>query len=222
MGGPDEKKNDILEVLNVKGNKGAEEAAQLALKNTSVLKRIFEGVSSSKKRVKNAAGKTLRIISESAPEKVYSKFDFFVELMGEDDTILRWIGIDIVGNIARIDSEKRIDQSVLKKLYAFLHDESMITANHSIETLGKIGRHISRYRSGITTELSKVDSVERNEECRNIHVGQTILAFSEYVDFVRDRRSMIAFAERALGSSRNATRKKAERFLARFGNPTQK
>lgn len=210
------KKRDILKELQVKGNKGAVEAAQLAVENKYVLKQIFDGVSSFDKRVKNAAGKTLQIISNTAPECLYPEFDFFIELMDGDDTILRWIGIDIVGNVSHVDSENKINKRVLKRLYTFISDESMITAGHSIDSLGKIARSKSRYRKEITTELLKVEKIQRNEECRNIHIGQTILAFREYTQFVKNKNPMEAFARRALNNSRSATRKKADKFLSEF------
>ena len=209
-------KADILKELKERGNKAADDVAQLAATNNSALKTVFEGVTSPKKRLKNAAGKTLQIMSEIAPRKLYSKFHFILDLMDGQDTILKWIGIDIVGNMASIDRENRIDKKVLEKLYGYLYDESMITASHSIDSLGKIARHKARYRKEITAELLKVEKIERTEECRNIHIGRTILTFSEYAEFVKDRKPLLAFAQRALKNSRSATRKKAQKFLAEF------
>ena len=207
---------DILKEFIERGNKAADEVAQLAVRNSSVLKSVFEGVSSTNKRVKNAAGKTLQIIGEIAPKKLYSKFHFILDLVDGQDTILKWIGIDILGNVASVDREGRINKKVLKKLYSLLYDESMITASHSINTLAKIARSKPRYRKEITIELLKVEKIERNEECRNIHIGQTISAFSEYVEFVKDKKPILAFVKRALKNSRDATRKNAAKFLAKF------
>ena len=208
--------SDILKEFIERGNKAADDVAQLAVRNSSTLKSVFVGVTSTNKRVKNAAGKTLQIIGEIAPKKLYSKFHFILELVDGRDTILKWIGIDIVGNMTSIDRENRINKRMLEKLYSFLYDESVVTASHSIDTLGKIARSKPRYRKEITTELLKVEKIERNEECRNIHIGQTILAFSEYVEFVKDKGPILAFAERGLKNSRSPTRKKVQKFLAEF------
>lgn len=208
--------SNILKEFKERGNKAADDVAQMAIEDSSALKEVIGGTASINKRIKNAAGKTLQIISVIAPKKLYSKFHFILDLMDGQDTILKWIGIDIVGNVSPVDGENRINKRVLKKLFSFLRDESMITAGHSIDTLGKIARHKPRYRKEISAELLKVDNIKRSEECRNIHIGQAILAFSEYVELVKDKKAILAFAKRALRNSRKATRRKAEKFLARF------
>lgn len=207
---------DILEEFKERGNRAADDVAQLAIKNYSVLKKVFEGAASPNKRTKNAAGKTLQIISEIAPQKLYARFNHILKLIDGEDTILQWIALDILGNISSVDRENKINKEFLKKLYSLLSDESMITTGHSIEALGKIARNKSRYRKDITAELLKVDTIERNEECLNIHIGQTIMAFSEYVESVKDKKSIVAFVKRAKKNSRGTTRKKAEKFLAKY------
>ncbi|UCE20445.1 MAG: hypothetical protein JSV84_08955 [Gemmatimonadota bacterium] len=207
---------DIFEEFKERGNRAVDDVAQLAIKNIAVLKKVFEGAGSPSKRIKNAAGKTLQIISEIAPQKLYLRFNYIVNLIEGEDTILKWIAIDMVGNLSGVDRENKINKKFLTKLYDLLSDESMITAGHSIETLGKIARNKARYRKEITTELLKVEKIERNEECRNIHIGQTIQAFSEYVEFLKDKKPILAFAKRAVKNSRNATKRKAERFLSGF------
>ena len=206
----------ILEEFKERGNRAAEDVAQLAIKNAAVMSDVFEGAASPNKRVKNAAGKTLQIISKTAPQKLYLRFNKIVGFMDGDDTILKWIAIGVVGNLSGVDRENKVNKTLLKKLYGFLSDESMITAGHAIEALGEIARNKSRYRKDITAELLKVESIERKEECRNIHIGQTIQAFSEYVESAKDKKPILAFAKRAKKNSKNATRKKAEKFLAKF------
>jgi hypothetical protein len=209
-------KSDIISILKVKGNKAAGEAAKFAMNDGVLLQQLFEGAGSSNKRVKNAAAKALRIISETEPAKLYSKFDFFFKLMNGEDTILKWIAIDIIGNLSSVDRQNKINKKVLRKFFALRDDEVMITAAHSIDNLWKIALRKPRYANDITSKLLKEDAVERSADCRNILAGKTIATLSEYFAIIPDQAPVLAYAKGHLNNSRNGTRKKAEEFLKRF------
>jgi len=94
----------------------------------------------------------------------------------------------------------------------------MITAAHAIAALGTIAVHKPRCRKEITSNLLRVEKIKRNPECRNILIGHTILALTDYIDQLRDKTAVLAFAQRARKNSRNATKKKAEKFLKQFSD----
>ena len=48
-------------------------------------------------------------------------------------------------------------------------------------------------------------------------LGQTIDSFDRFFAQIEDRKPIIALAQRQLKNTRNATRKKAERFLKKLG-----
>jgi hypothetical protein len=97
-------KVDVLNIFLKDGNKAAEKTAELAIKNNTVLKQVLQGVASGNKRVKNASAKCLREISRIKPEKLYPSFDFFVELIDGDDTILKWNAIEVLSNLTEVES----------------------------------------------------------------------------------------------------------------------
>lgn len=213
------KKNiDVYNELKEKGNKAAENIAILTLKDISLLQHVLDGATSSNKRVKNAAAKTLKIISAKEPQMLYPKFDFFVDLIKGEDTILKWIAIDVIGNLSYVDTENKIDKKILKKFYKLLSDEVMITSGHSIDNLWKIALNKPRYQKEITAHLLEVDSIERNEECRRILAGKVILAFTQYFDLIDDKNKekILSYAKGHLNSSRHATKNKAKTFLQKF------
>lgn len=94
---------NIQDTYKEKGNKAADEIAQLAIKDDFVLQQVLEAAVSSNKRIKNAGSKTLKIISEIDPIKLYSEFNFFKNLLSSSDTILKWIAIDIIGNLTYVE-----------------------------------------------------------------------------------------------------------------------
>jgi len=202
--------------LEEKGNKAAEEVAGLAVDRYEVLEEVLRTVTSPAKKVKNAAAKALKLVSEMDPPRLYPRFEFFVGLVDGEDTILRWIATDVIGNLAGADVEDRIDDGMVAKLSDLIPDESMITAAHAIEALGKIAAHKPERRDEITATLLDVDSFERNPECRNILVGKTILALAGYRDLIQDREAVSAFARRHLRNDRNATTKKAADLLKKL------
>ena len=206
----------IQEVFQDQGNKAAEHIARQVIENKKLLTQLYDGVTGSNKRVKNAAAKTMQILSARKPNLLYPKFDFFLQLINSDDTILKWIAIGVIGNVSAVDTKNRINKKILHTLYNLLSDESMITASHAIAALGNIAVHKPRHRKEITANLLRVEKIKRNSECRNILIGHTILALTEYTDQVRDKKAVLAFAQRALKNSRHATKKKAEKFLQRF------
>lgn len=193
-----------------------DDLAEVVKKNLNLLPQIFKGVSSENKRIKNGTAKILRTVSEEYPEKLYPKFDFFVEHMNGDDTILKWLAMDTIANLAPVDRENRIDK-MLKKYYALLSDETMITAAHAVESLGKIAKAKPKYQDEITRQLFRVKTIERGPECRNILLGKVILAFDGYIDQIQDRDEIISFVKKELNNSRNATKSKAEKFLKKLG-----
>jgi hypothetical protein len=203
--------------LQEKGNKGAEDAVSFVLRTPTKSSELLDAMYSRSKRVKNAAAKAVRIISEDMPELLLPYFDKFAELMRGDDTILKWISIDVIGNLSGIDSHDKVNQTILRHLCLMLSDESMVTASHAIDSLGKIAAGKEKFRSQITKELLRVETIERNAECRDILLGRTILSYSSYVNTIseKEKEAVIALANRQLNNRRVATRKKVEEFLKR-------
>jgi hypothetical protein len=207
------KKSDILDALGKKEIE-AEEIAEKTMRNPDILPEIFNGISSENSRVKFKSAKILRIISEKDPEKLYSRIDFFMDLLGSENSIVKWNAIDVIANLTRVDSSKRFDE-IFKKFYDLLSDESMITAGHVIDNSGKIARAKPYLQDRITKELLRVEKIQyRTSECRNILLGKVILAFIQYISHVDNKEEMISLAERQLNNSRRATRATAEKFLS--------
>jgi hypothetical protein len=208
-------KSSIHDEFLDKGNKAAVDVAARAAKNRSLLKHVFDGTTSPKKRIKNAAGKTLKILGETEPKALYPRFDFFIELIDGDDTILKWIAMDVVGNLAFVDKDSKLNKKVLNRYLSLLSDDVLVTAAHSVDNLWKIAINKKRYQKEITTKLLEAEHVERNEECRRILAGKVISAFAGYFDQMSksERGDALRYAHRHLRSPRSGTKKKAETFL---------
>ena len=211
------RKSNIHNAFHDQGNKAAVSVAGMVIKKKALLPQVLKGIESDNKRIKNAAAKTAKLLSEQKPEVLYADIDFFIHRLLTDDTILKWIAMDVVGNLATVDEKNKINKRVIDKLITLLSDESMITAGHSIDNLGKIAGSKPRFRQPITDSLIKSTRVKRDHECSNILAGKMIMAFSQYAESVKDKKKILAFVKRQLNSSRNATRSKASIFLRKYG-----
>lgn len=210
---------DVQDLLKEKGNKAAEELAARATVDRRLLADVMTCASSPVKRVKNGAAKTLKILSEDRPDLLVSRLQDFIRLMETNDTIVRWIAMDVVGNLAALDRRNALDKTVLGVFLIRVSDPVLVTAAHAVDNLGTIGLYKPRFRKRITEQLLKADAVDRAPDCREILAGKVLTALSRYVDEIPRgpaRQAIARYASGQLGSKRPATRKKAEKLLARL------
>ena len=178
---------------------------------------VLADLDSEDKRIKNAAIKILAAVSESDPHALYQDLDRFLGYLDSPSNIFRWNATDIVCRLAAVDEKKAIGARVLKKLCAFIDDESMVTAAHAVDNLWRVARSKPRLRKRITDELLRVPDVPREEKCRAILAGKALESLGKYADQAADRSAMVTFAKRMIKKYPDSTRKKAERFLKKFG-----
>ncbi len=204
---------DIIQTLENKQKK-PEELVDKVLGDPKLLPTIFDGTTATKANVKYGSTKILRLISEKDPKVLYPKMDFFIKMMESENQILKWNGMDIVANLLVVDSKNKFDK-IFDKYYSLLSDEVMITAGHVIDNSGKIVMAKPYFTDKITNRLLKVENISRDQECQNILLGKTILAFNSYFDQINNnnKTKVISFVRRQLNNTRPATRKKAEKFL---------
>jgi hypothetical protein len=190
-----------------------QDAAQSTLKNVSLLPDIIEGLSAKEARVKYSCAKTLLLISLKDPAVIFPYSDFFERLLENNNNILNWTAIDIIGCLAIIDMEQDINR-LMQKLNGFLACGNMITANHAIIALSKIANVRDDLQAKITEELLKVEGYKyQSGECQNIALGKVIIALDLFADDVSDRGEIYKFVKRQTKNTRNATGEKAEEFL---------
>lgn len=159
-------KAEILELIKENGNKVNDIIIEIE-KDFKLLQAVYEGIESSNKRIKNGSAKIFNILSQKHPNELYPRFDFFASLIESEDNIIKWNAIVVAGNLAFVDVENKI-ASILSVLFKLLSDETMITAAHAIESLGKIVKANPAFNQKISKQLILVETISRNEECRNI------------------------------------------------------
>jgi len=167
-------------------------------------------------KIKYGCAKDILAFAKENPAGIYPDLKFFIKLLDNENKILRWTAIDLIGALARVDNAKEVDK-LINRLFGLLHTGNMITANHAINALADIASAEPEYQEEITEELLKVESYDYDTaECRNICIGKVILAIGKYFDNLEDKEATLEFAKRQTKNTRNATRKKAEKFLTKY------
>jgi hypothetical protein len=167
-------------------------------------------------KIKYSCAKNILAFARENPAGVYPDLKFFAKLLDSENKILKWTAIDIMWALAKVDDLKTIDR-LIESLFGLLHTGNMITANHAINALADIASAKPEYQEEITKELLKVERYSYDmAECRNICIGKVILAIDRYFGEMEDKEATLEFVKRQTKNTRNATGKKAEKFLTKY------
>lgn len=205
----------IIKLLEERGNDAADDAAAIAVNANDIIPELISMTDSDITKVRYGAAKTLTIISEKAPELLYSHVDGILNLLKTDKTIIKWNAIMQLGNMAKVDEDSKIGKEMIVYLSSLIDDDSMVTAGHAIENLAKIAAAKPDHCDDIIARLLGIENITRNEECLNIHLGKVFQAFENLYESAGDdlKNKMKNLAERNLENPRNSTAKKAQKLL---------
>jgi len=191
--------------------------ARKAASKPEVLAEVFEGLRADRPRVKFGCAKVLRLVSENDPEALYPHFDRVVALLESDNKILQWTAIIAIGNLATVDREGRIEKIAARYLEP-IRGPVMITAANVMGGAAKIALAKPRLADKIAREILKVEAAQyQTPECRNVALGHSINSLAQFFAHLRKRQAVVDMVRRQLHNPRQATRRKAERFLKRYG-----
>jgi hypothetical protein len=193
--------------------------AEMALKDEKVLQELLDGVLSKKDAVRYGSFKALNVLSEKHPERLYGKWDFFVDLMRSDNTHRKYIAIYIIANLTKADSENKFEK-LFDAYYGLLGDKSVIPAAHVAVNSGKIALAKPRLQAEITNRLLDIDNtVQRHKD---LVKASAIESFEAYFEQSEDKARIIEFVKAQLNCESPKTRKKAKEFLKKRTQHTRK
>ncbi|MBN2315357.1 MAG: hypothetical protein JXM79_15620 [Sedimentisphaerales bacterium] len=210
----------VLEQLSRKGVDLAGIVDQVIDKPKEITE-LIEALKVGKRAVKFSYEKVLRMVSERRPELIYPYFDVFAELLDCDNSFLKWGAIMTVANLTAVDSENKFE-AIFRKYYAPIKGPAMVTAANIIGSSARIAQAKPDLTQRITHEILKVEKAEYvnkgvpSPECRNVTIGQAIVAFDQFFDQIDDKTKVIKFVKRQLKNTRKPVVKKAERFLLKY------
>jgi len=182
----------------------------------------FDKLKSSDPKIKYGFAKELLNIGSENPQQLYKHLDFLLKLLDEQNNILKWTGIDLMGYLSSIDQGNKID-GCIQQLVKLLHSGHLITCNHATFALGLIAQNKPQFKLKIFKELLLVDQdVFDTNECKNIAIGKVLEVFKSLISDIMNNKEAIDFINRATENSRNATKKKAILLLNKISKIQQK
>jgi hypothetical protein len=189
--------------------------ADRVVRQPELLPEVFSGLESDRPEIKYGCLKVLRLASEQSPASLYPHVARFLRLLDADNTFLKWGAILIIGNLAAVDSRRRLDR-VLDKFLRPIRGPVMITAANVIGSAAKIALAKPALAETIARQILKVARAEyETNECRNVAIGHAVNSLDQFYHLIRAKRAVEQFVRRQLANSRSGTRHKAEAFLKR-------
>ena len=193
-----------------------EKLAERVVRRPELLPEAFDGLGADTARVKYGCLKLLRIISERKPDILYPEIGRLIRLLDSENNILKWGAIIIIGNLAAVDSERKIDR-ILDRYLQPISGHVMITAANVIGGAGKIARAKPHLANRIAQAVLQVETANyQTGECRNVASGHAIESFDLFFEHLKQPQPVIEFVKRQLNNRRNAVKRKAARFLKKY------
>jgi len=192
--------------------------AAVIVKQPALLSEILSGLSSDEASIKYGSVKILRLISESDPAVLYPKINFVFDLLDSGNQIIKWGGIVIIANLASVDSKKKIDK-ILKRYLEPISGSELITASNVIGGAAKIALAKPNLTDRVVDEILKVEKASyQTPDCRNVALGHAVEALGRLFDKTKRREQVLKLVKKQLKNPRNATRKKAEKFVKKLAD----
>lgn len=201
--------------MSVFEKKGAnpEALAQMALEDEKVLQEAFEGVLSKNDVVRQNSFQTLNFLSEKHPSSVYSRWDFFADLIRKGNSFHKYMAIWIIANLTKADPENKFEK-LFDDYYDLLGDKSVIPAGHVAAKSGIIALAKPELQTEITNRLLDIDNtVQRHKD---LVKSGAIEAFDAYFEESKDQARIIEFVKAQLNCESPKTRKMAKEFLEKW------
>jgi hypothetical protein len=207
-------KTAALAVKLHKKSANLDSIAEDIIKRPASLPEVYDGLRADSARVKFGCLKVLRLVSERKPEVLYPLFDRFVALLDSDNNILKWGAIILLGNLAAVDTERKIER-ILDRYLLPVSGPVMITAANVVRGAAKMAKAQPHLADRIARALLQVEAANyQTAECRNVALGHVVESLELLFDQIGNRPPVLEFVRRQLKNPRPAVRRKAERFLS--------
>jgi len=196
-------------------NVNMERLADEVIRRPEWLGDTLSGLGADTARVRFGSAKVLKIVSERGPEVLYPEIGFFIDLLDTDNQIIRWNAILMIGNLAAVDSKRKIDK-ILDRYLDPIPGPELITAANTVRGAAAIALAKPELADRIVDAILKVEKGRyKTAECRNVVLGHALDALGRLFDLTKRKERVARFVKRQLRNPRNATRKRAERFVKR-------
>jgi hypothetical protein len=150
-------------------------------------------------------------LSEEQPKVLYPKWDYLANLLDSDNHYHRYISINILANLAVVDTKNKFDK-IFDKYFSNIDGDRTMVAGQAALNSGKIAKTKPNLQTKITNRLLNIEKTHKGKQIELIK-AYTIEAFNEYFEESSDKNKILDFVKTQLESESPKTRKLAKEFL---------
>jgi hypothetical protein len=180
------------------------------------LSGALEGILSKRDKVRSDSFKVLLQVSEGHPEVLYPKWDYLAELLDSDNHYHRYIAINLLANLARVDMEDRFGE-IFDKYFGNIDGDRTMVAGQAALNSGKIAKAKPKLEAKITDKLLNIENTHKGKQVELIK-AYAIGAFNEYFEEASEKQGILDFVTAQLDSKSPKTRKASKEFLKKWQN----
>ena len=177
-----------------------------------MLTELLAGLKARQETLRYNCFKVLNLLVENNGEVLYPHWNYFVALLGADNTYRKLSALQIIAGLTRVDAGHRFE-AIFDRYYDLLDDRSMIVAAYIASNSGKIARAKPELEPRITDRLLSIDKTHHAPGRKALVKAGAIEAFGEYFADAGSKPGIIEFVRRQLASESPKTRKLAGQFL---------
>jgi regulator of replication initiation timing len=194
----------------------SDEIKILAAKATSdkkYLSELLNNLQSKDDKIRFPSFQIINKIAQDNPDILYYKWDYFASFLESKNTYHNYIGIYIIANLVRVDSDKRFEK-IFDKYYGLLKHNSVIPVAHIALNSDKIVKAKPDLEEKITYLLLDLGNI--NHKNKELIKENAILALSNYFELSKSKDKIISFVKKQVDSSSVKTRKVAKDFVKKW------
>jgi len=180
------------------------------------LSEALEGVLSKKDEIRSNSFKILTHVSEEQPKVLYPKWDYLADLLDSDNHYQRYISINILSNLAVVDTKNKFEK-IFDKYFSNIEGDRTMVAGQAALNSGKIAKVKPNLQTKITNRLLNIDKTHRGKQIDLIK-AYVIEAFNEYFEESSNKNKILGFVKAQLESRSPKTKKLANEFLKKWKN----
>jgi len=180
------------------------------------LSEVYDALTAKKEAIRYPNAIAIQTLSEEIPERIYPKFDYFVELTNSDNAFHRSIGLSAIANLTKVDTEKKFEK-IFDKYFDLIDDKSLMVARQLTMVSGKIIKNKQNLREKIVNKLLNIDKTHHDPNRSALIWGDIVEAFNENFEKLKDKKKILEFVNNQLQSASPTTIKKAKSFLKKWG-----
>jgi len=188
--------------------------AKIAMLDKKVLDKILNVSLSKKDEIRFKNYNVLLFISENYPNILYQKWDFFSDILDSNNHYHRYIAINILANLSKIDIENKFEK-IFEKYFENISSNRTMVAGQAAINSGKIAKHKPHLRLKITNILLTIDKIHKGKQTE-LMKAYAIEAFSDFFEDFEDKKIILNFIKAQLNSESPKTKKKASEFLKKW------